>query len=927
MKRVTHLAMGLVLAMACSAERIQGGVTVIPTPGCNSYRLAAVRAGTQRQIAAATYDNRVCLFDLSGKKRWEAAVGGFVFDLAAGAVDGSGRDVIAVAAADGWVYLFGLDGQLRWKQDLLAPVYQVAFARLDGRMPVVLASGISRELVAFSLAGERLATAKLNGAGRMMRAGDFDGDGADEVAVLPIRGQAQDVCFFKGNRLLKVKETLSSNVIPWDPEKRRSKDTGENFRKGKRTWSGQTLKKANGTVANLDGKGGAELIYSPGAYTLQGKARQVLALPETYKVASYDYYYNMRLVAAGDLTANPGAEIVVVEGPQIGLYSASGEELGRCVASQGFTDVVYLPGQPHGSVLLGSSPNGDDNLYRLSFEPGWGKALAALPRQGFMARTGQMLKELGDSAAAWRGEPMPGADGPFDVVVRHHMWSGFDLEKIDSWMAEVRDYEKQFPYKRIRFATAFWPGEDAALLRPDGKPWGRDQRLAHDLTRAQIVAGAQRFESAGCHFWVQVGHGCDPHLEVATVAAILEAAPQTCLGFISAEDEQLDDVVYYFQHHVGPILDLCVKHGKRFIPRNKDVWWAHWPADPALRERIFDGRYRAVLLPSVEDSNSRSPEVNLAARVGLWLDGQVDDWASRCSADWFCASRAWEWEYVMTGHPQLRYYVSQAMLGARVFMLLNGERENRSDRWTRVGREGTATFLHLLGKGVIGPPRREQLQAISPVAVVLQQPSERFQRHGANGHHEEHWGADGSDAQTWAFDRLDTYWAMAPLPATDVTTYLWGHTRRDAAHVPVTAAHGFVCLLPGGPPRTAQRWSTLWTTDGDSLNKAGRPYSLTEARQALLADLAAGAKQQPLAVQGRVFCQIVALAPDWLLVALVDPGWLDPADREVTLTPQEGQTWKLKDRLSGQDLGELGGAAKIAVCAGGLRLVECRKTR
>ena len=87
----------------------------------------------------------------------------------------------------------------------------------------------------------------------------------------------------------------------------------------------------------------------------------------------------------------------------------------------------------------------------------------------------------------------------------------------------------------------------------------------------------------------------------------MDAAPKTLLGFVSAEDEQLEDVPYYFEHHIRPILELCLKHQKRFIPRNKDVWWAHWPADAKMRELIFNGRYRSVLLPSVEDSNSRSP--------------------------------------------------------------------------------------------------------------------------------------------------------------------------------------------------------------------------------------------------------------------------------------------------------------------------------
>ncbi len=43
----------------------------------------------------------------------------------------------------------------------------------------------------------------------------------------------------------------------------------------------------------------------------------------------------------------------------------------------------------------------------------------------------------------------------------------------------------------------FGPGlvcnEDAPLVRPDGKPWGRDTRLAHDLKRDMIVAGASAY--------------------------------------------------------------------------------------------------------------------------------------------------------------------------------------------------------------------------------------------------------------------------------------------------------------------------------------------------------------------------------------------------------------------------------------------------
>ncbi len=379
-----------------------------------------------------------------------------------------------------------------------------------------------------------------------------------------------------------------------------------------------------------------------------------------------------------------------------------------------------------------------------------------------------------------------------------------------------------------------------------------------------------------------------------------------------------------FEHHIQPILELCLQHQKRLIPRNKDVWWLHWPADPRMRQLVFDGRYRSVILPGVEDSNSRTTDAQLAARVGLWLDGQADDWCCRVSADWFCVSRSWEWEYGMTGHPHFRYLTSQAALGARVFMFLSGERARGEDQWTRVGREGAANFLNLLGKGILTPPRREQLRAISPLALVVQNPTKRFAEHGANGHHAERWNDDGTDVQPWAFDRLDCYWAMAPLPATDVATVLWGRTRRSAENLVATAPHGFVSVLPGGNPQTAGRWTSLWTTDGDGLYQGGKPVPLGKARELLAVELAAGAKAFPLRVEGRVFHQVIEHGPGQFVVVLIDPGWLDPADREVKTSAATQGDWRIVDRLTGEALGDLRQPFALRVPAGMFRLLDVR---
>jgi len=924
--KLTRLFLCGIASVSLAVPAARAGVEIIPTHGRNVYRLAVAQergAPGDVLMIGSTYDNRVCAFAQDGTQRWDVAMGGFVFDLATGDLDGDGRDEIVAAGADGVVSVLNAEGRKLWTADLRAPVYQVAIARLDGKNPVVLASGVSREVVAFSPKGERVSAAKLTGVGRMMRAGDFDGDGADEVAVMPVRGQAKDVRFMKGMSLDPMpKRQISLMQVKQIRTKSGAAQPKEHPKKNGFKWKGTSIKAANGLVADLNNDGAADLLFAGWGYTQKGsdslRCLAELPNPQNPKTPA------MRFLAVGDLTEHPGVEIVVVDGADIQLCQSDGKVIASAHAPFGFTDVVYLPGAPRGSILLGSAYDGDDNLYRVRFDDDdWTQQIKSLPRRGQMAAIESHIQQLTKTAEHWDGQPMNGTDGPFDVMFNHHMWSNSDI--IDQSIKEVRSYEKIFPYSRLRFSVLLWPGEKQPLLRPDGTAWTRDVRLADNLTREQIAAGARKLEKARCHFWVQVGHGCAPHCSVEAVAAILEAAPTMCLGFVSAEDAQADQMAYYYEHHIQPILELCLKYGKHFVPRNNDVWLAHWPTDAKMRELIFNDRYSSVLLPCGNDTSSRVVGIHGAARMGLWMDGQADGWSSRCSKYMFNSSIGWGWGAPMTGHPQLRYYVSHALLGAQLFMMFSDERDPTSGEWTRVGMEGAVPFLHLLGQGVITPPRREQLRAISQVALVMQQPSERFIKHGGNAHHVEYWGKDGSDGKPWTMGQLDDYWTMVPLLPTDVSTYLWGRTRRDPSHIPVTTPHGFVCLLTGETPRAGGPWKTVWTTDGDTLQKSGRDYTLAEARTAMLDDLAEGEKRLPFHVEGHMFHQVIEQSPDYYIIALVDPGWLDPADRTVKLTARLPGIWKITDRLSGEAVGTLAAPLEFLVSAGTLRLLEARR--
>jgi hypothetical protein len=354
----------------------------------------------------------------------------------------------------------------------------------------------------------------------------------------------------------------------------------------------------------------------------------------------------------------------------------------------------------------------------------------------------------------------------------------------------------------------------------------------------------------------------------------------------------------------------------------KNAWWAATAATPEVRRLLFDGRYRSVLVPSVEDSNSRSPDLNLAGRVGLWLSGRVDRWSCRLGSDWFSFNRSIDQEYLMAGHAHLRYLVSQVSLGASAFTIAIGHR-NRDGSYSRVGREGLAPFLHLLGKGVIAPPAREQLASLSPVALDISHPTSRYLASAANGHGLTRY-AD-TDLEPWAFGRLDCYWGMAPTPPADLSAVLWGRTRQFLNSSPASE-FGFVAMLPAGVPTTDRSpWTNIWTTDGDHLTRDGQPLGPEAARASIRRDLEAGAGRFPFRIRGEVFWQVAAHGNGGYLITLVDPGYLDPGERRVELVPQSGR-WRIRDRISGVELGPLGERMRVIVPAGTFLLLEAAPT-
>lgn len=228
--------------------------------------------------------------------------------------------------------------------------------------------------------------------------------------------------------------------------------------------------------------------------------------------------------------------------------------------------------------------------------------------------------------------------------------------------------------------------------------------------------------------------------------------------------------------------------------------------------------------------------------------------------------------------------------------------------------------------------------------------SRRFLTSTANGHDMHEYNPTEDEpgylgaSNWWAFGQNGCYWGLAKTFDFDASTYVWNRKNQFGNHIPPTP-YGLVTMLPGEPaagsPRAA---SPKWETDGDRLIRGGgtsfaHSFEPTLAEQqaakaAMLEDLAAGAAAFPVRVTGdEVFSQTVQIAqtstaPNQakFVLYLVDPGFLTPAARNVTVTGNRSGTWTAVDRLTRANIPLTVNSATLWVPAGGIRVIELTRS-
>ena len=231
-------------------------------------------------------------------------------------------------------------------------------------------------------------------------------------------------------------------------------------------------------------------------------------------------------------------------------------------------------------------------------------------------------------------------------------------------------------------------------------------------------------------------------------------------------------------------------------------------------------------------------------------------------------------------------------------------------------------FYKMLEKGILPYPyRKEDLLSMSDICLGITKPSvDYITEHGKNL-----MDIDGyaPTDESFVFDRLDCYWGGAPVPRQDFTNIALGAKRRMHNFLPITP-YGLVTTVPDGINMDKfPYFKNKITTDGQYYyDRQGKKHSAIKYRPQLIRALEESARRLPLRLTGDIAWTAVRLDPEHIRVTLIDPGYLNPADRKATIHFQHLKATKVHDILAGKDLEIVNDSINLTVPLGILRVVD-----
>ncbi len=896
MKRVTTILLAGLATAACGAA--PPAITSIETGHTITKVRTASRNGTTFFVASS-YEGAILAITAQGAIGWTNALSGFMNrDLWCADLDGDRSDEILAANADGTLYCLDSTGQLRWTfKPSDAPMNAVCVVHKD-RKPYVVCGGYDMNLYYLSPAGELLKTVDPLAYSKEKPWGD------DYKGLPPDNKHIAN--FIRPVRRRSGGEAVAVHGVIWS-----NSGTGHLYLFEPLEEQAYKAIKARGgvgelRVADIDGDGNDDVLTGASSMIQDahvtcidiagGDQRQLELSALRRKVDGFGY----RVVQPELVKVGGSGSILALFGSELILLPTDLDAAKAEVLSTRFSYNDLWKPEGRNAIVLASAQSGGSCIHYINLDdPGWKAAYAQLVPPGNIrtmldgtAKARQQNKEF--RRPGWERAPLPvyflsdsrdGSGGPYIAAIEAEYKSPRFLNG------------KHLPRAENVDRSGFTPEYQAK----------RDRRMRYELTSDQMVAELlPRFDGApGIAYWG--GHGNDPFLtSLETEKRIFDEGRRRGKKVVAIypELEQYNDAfAWVMENHFYPMASYAQGRNANLYIRTKHAFWngiAYLP----MWSRLVSGEFADVFIPALEETTDKTMEISVAARLGLWAAGSVDQWGARCARDNTSFDRLRQFSHQELPNHFLRQMVYNISCGATYLDNFSVDQDYMSFLW------------ELVATGALYVPQRSELVSLSPVHIAMAPPDERFLTTGNNVKWLTFFNQEEEDANPMVFGRLNGTWPGAPATEWDFSRYAAGVKDRRLHFMP-PYEHGIVAIAPPQEGRFADPKAprgrmadhlhpiyknimkeyitdgrNYISADGSATNAANTFYTTIEA------DIENGAKHLPVTVSGNVAWVCAQSAPTHLRLTLVDSGYINPSAKTAVVSFHSVQPVRMTDLLA-----------------------------
>lgn len=942
LKLSTFLFMAIAMLIACNSTKAVNELedplmpNVVEKNGIKSidtkYTITKVRIAKKKEdtyIVANSFEGKILGFDYSGKILWSNDLSGFMnHDIWSDDINGDGNDEILAANADGHLYCLDNKGTLLWKfKESAAPMYSVCTIKSNGNNYVVC-GGFDKNLVYLSNTGEKIKsipsasynTRKKRGKGRNRTTNEHltniirkikVTDGSERLVIHITSNSMQDkgeLIFFEALADKPYEKVILKNRKPIGDLR-----VSNYFGHGKEEILAGTsnhISKSNICKYNLEDQSNMVFDISKHRADFGGFAYLVSQTEVIPKGNSHQYF--------------------ILAGPSIALmepdFNFNTTEV--LIGKYAFNDLWH--DTQNNKMLLASVQSGGSCVHIIDYQnPQWKKGYQNLTPPGkiqsILSNTELAKKELAKfKAPNWERQPKP-----------VYFVSDLDANR------KKRNYKETIASLHAKYDSPIFLGyrntdkEDPAKWNRDTMSnefyrERRDRRMKYTASQSDILDKLRPIykEYKGLAMWG--GHGNDPYFySMDTRKKLLDIAngKKTVLIFPELENDS-KDFEYVLKDMLYPLAEYGSTRNLNIHLRCKHIFWqgaAHRP----LWSRLSSGEFADVFVPSMEETTDKSMELSVAGRMGFWLSGAVNQWATRTVPDNIAFDRLRQFGGQRLPNHFLRQAIYNIANGATHLNNLSMDKEYMSLVW------------ELVAKGALYVPNRDELLSLSPIHLSMTTPDPHYLEEGADVKIITHFDEKEEAKNKMVFSHLNGSWPGAPVTEWDFSRYAANETERRLNFIPAYN-NGMVVITPVQNGALAKenlprgkmidKLHPYYKNITKEYITNGRDYISADGKQTFPADtyyktiktdIETSAQLLPLTVMGDVGWVVAQTNDLHLRLTLVDGGYINPSKKEVTVIFHKAKPAKMTDLLSGEtfDLTNTN-AVKVTIPCGLYRFID-----